>query len=96
MICEAGFYNAFYYFVYERKVRGWTVVRQLIFVRIRSVGNDMLIISVAVITIMRQNRTKLCRLSEYRRGQLELPDRSWVWFSIRCTFFANSWWPVCG
>ena len=31
MICEAGFYNAFYYFGYERKVRDWTVVIQLIF-----------------------------------------------------------------
>jgi len=32
MICEAGFYNAFCYFGYERKVRDWTVVRELIFV----------------------------------------------------------------
>ena len=29
MICEAGFYNAFYYFGYERKVGDWTVVREL-------------------------------------------------------------------
>jgi len=32
VICEAGFYNAFYYFGYERNVRTWTVVRELIFV----------------------------------------------------------------
>ena len=31
MTCEAGFYNAFYYFGYERKVRDWTVVREVIF-----------------------------------------------------------------
>jgi len=31
VICEAGFYNAFYYLGYERKVRDWTVVRELIF-----------------------------------------------------------------
>jgi len=30
VICDAGFYNAFYYFGYERKVRDWTAVRQLI------------------------------------------------------------------
>ena len=29
MICEAGFYNAFYYVGYERKVGDWTVVREL-------------------------------------------------------------------
>jgi len=28
--CEAGFNNMFYYFGYERKVRDWTVVRELI------------------------------------------------------------------
>ena len=32
VICEAGFNNTFYYFGYERKVRDWTVVGQLIFV----------------------------------------------------------------
>jgi len=32
VICEAGFYNAFYYFGYERKVGDWTVVRELIFI----------------------------------------------------------------
>jgi len=32
VICEAGFYNAFYYLRYERKVRDWTIVRELIFV----------------------------------------------------------------
>jgi len=32
VICEARFYNAFYYFGYERKVRDWTVVREQIFV----------------------------------------------------------------
>jgi len=26
------FYNAFYYLGYERKVRDWTIVRELIFV----------------------------------------------------------------
>ena len=31
VICEAGLYNAFYYFEYERKVRDCTVVRELIF-----------------------------------------------------------------
>ena len=29
MISESGFYNAFYYFGYERKVGDWTVVREL-------------------------------------------------------------------
>jgi len=29
---DAGFYNAFYYFGYEKKVRDWTVARELIFV----------------------------------------------------------------
>jgi len=32
VICEAGFDNTFYYFGYEREVRDWTVVRELIFV----------------------------------------------------------------
>jgi len=32
VICEAGFNNTFNYFGYERKVRDWTVVRELIFV----------------------------------------------------------------
>jgi len=32
VICEAGFNNTFYYFGYERKVRDWAVVRELIFV----------------------------------------------------------------
>jgi len=32
MICEAGFNNTFYYFGYERKVKDWAVVRELIFV----------------------------------------------------------------
>jgi len=38
-------------------LRDWTVVRELIFVRIRSVGTDMLIIklSIAVFTMMSQN-----------------------------------------
>jgi len=30
VICEAGFNKTFYYFGYERKVRDWTVVRELI------------------------------------------------------------------
>ena len=33
MICEKGFNNTFYYFGYERKVRDWMVVRELIFVK---------------------------------------------------------------
>ena len=32
VICEAIFDNTFYYFGYERGVRDWTVVRELIFV----------------------------------------------------------------
>ena len=31
-MCEAGLDNTFYYFGYEREVRDWTVVRELIFV----------------------------------------------------------------
>jgi len=33
VICEVGFYNAFYYFGYERKVGYWMVVRELDFLR---------------------------------------------------------------
>jgi len=32
VICEAGFDNAFFDLGYERKVRDWTIVRELIFV----------------------------------------------------------------
>jgi len=32
VINEAGFNNAFYYFRYDRKIRNWAIVRELIFV----------------------------------------------------------------
>jgi len=31
VICETGFNNTFHYLGYERKIRDWTIVRELIF-----------------------------------------------------------------
>jgi len=76
MINGAGFNNAFYYFIYDRKTSDWPIVRELIFVfgiLLKQWRNDRFF----------ENEVKLTR------GEREVDDVSDCMDKNRCAFLSG-------